>query len=144
MVGPDDRGVDEVEALEVLRALAALRERSYQELVERLLDREETLEVVGPSGTRYQVELQGLWDARSDDILRVLGCVDDGGGGLSFRSRLPSLSPPTNRSSANSSTTSRLWTLPGPVRPLHGAAPGGLARGYLRTVYLTGSLRAYT
>ena len=72
--------MDKVEAREVLAAqLASLRQLSYQQLVERLLDREETVEVVGASGACYQLELQGLWDARPNDVLRVLGSVDDGG-----------------------------------------------------------------
>jgi len=50
--------MDKVEALQVLTAqLASLRGLSDEQLVERLLDREETLEVVGPSGKRYQLEL---------------------------------------------------------------------------------------
>ncbi len=76
----DDRGVDKVEARAVLAAeMESLRQLSYQQLVERLLDREETLEVLGASGTRYQIELQGVWDARPNDVLRILGSVDDGG-----------------------------------------------------------------
>jgi hypothetical protein len=72
--------VDKVEARKVLGTqLSSLRELSYQELVARLLDREETLEVAGPSGTLYQLELQGLWDTRQKDVLRVVGSVDDGG-----------------------------------------------------------------
>jgi hypothetical protein len=56
-----------------------LRQLSYRQLVERLLDREETLEVLGASGSRYQVELQSVWDARPNDVLRIPGSVDDGG-----------------------------------------------------------------
>jgi hypothetical protein len=77
----DSRNVDKVEAREVLAAeLATLRRLSYQQLVERLLDRVEATEVMGVSGARYQVEIQALWDApdRPNDVLRVLGGVDDG------------------------------------------------------------------
>jgi hypothetical protein len=72
--------VDKVEARAMLaQQLASLRQLSYQQLVERLLDREETLEVLGASGMRYQVELQGVWDDRPNGVLRILGSVDDGG-----------------------------------------------------------------
>ena len=72
--------MDKVEAGAVLAAeMESLRQLSYQQLGERLLDRVETVEVLGGSGTRYQIELQGVWDARPDDVLRILGSVDDGG-----------------------------------------------------------------
>jgi hypothetical protein len=72
--------MNKVEARAVLTAeMESLRQLSYQQLVERLLDRVETLEVLSEPGTRYQVELQGVWDARPDDVLRILGSVDDGG-----------------------------------------------------------------
>ncbi|HWM13462.1 MAG TPA: hypothetical protein VNO56_03205 [Gaiellaceae bacterium] len=68
------------EARGVLAAeLAKLRGLSYSELVARLLDRKETVQVVAASGTTYQVEVQGLWDDRPGDDLRVLGAIDDGG-----------------------------------------------------------------
>ena len=59
--------------------LAKLRGLSHPELVARLLDREQTVEVVAASGTTYQVELQALWDDRPEGGLRVIGAVDDGG-----------------------------------------------------------------
>jgi hypothetical protein len=72
--------MDEVEARAVLGAqMASLQEVPYQQLVERLLDQEEVQEAVGASGTRYQIELQGLWDAGPHSVLRVSGSVDDGG-----------------------------------------------------------------
>ena len=71
---------NKLEAREVLAVqLTALRQLSYEQLVERLLDREETFDVAGPSGTQYQVELQAFWDARPNDVLHVLVSVDDGG-----------------------------------------------------------------
>ena len=71
--------MDKVEARKVLAGhMAGLRQLSYQELVERLLDRVEAFEVAGPSGAEYQVELQAFWDGRPDDVLRVIGSVDDG------------------------------------------------------------------
>jgi hypothetical protein len=78
--------MDNVEARRILAAkLDELRRLSYHQLVDRLLDREETSEVTGTSAVRYQLELQGFWDSQPDGVLRVLGCVDDGG----FRAFVP-------------------------------------------------------
>jgi len=72
--------VDESEArgLATVR-LEALRAVSYSELVDRLAGRVETDGVVGPSGARYQLEVQGLWDRDVGESLRVIVSVDDGG-----------------------------------------------------------------
>jgi hypothetical protein len=39
----------------------------------------QTLEIVGASGTRYNVEAQALWDSKKRDNIRVLASIDDGG-----------------------------------------------------------------
>ena len=59
--------------------LARLRQEPYEELVSRLLDKQETFERSASDGTRYQVELQALWDDEHRGDLRVLVSVDDGG-----------------------------------------------------------------
>jgi hypothetical protein len=56
-----------------------LRTVSYEELVARLLEKQETFETAAPDGIRYQVELQGLWDDQTARNLRVFVNVDDGG-----------------------------------------------------------------
>jgi hypothetical protein len=72
--------VDKVEARAILGAeVEKLRACSYSELVERLLDKQETFEVTGPSGSWYQVELQAFWDDKPAGNLRVIGAIDDGG-----------------------------------------------------------------
>ena len=72
--------MDSVEAKAVLGAeLTKLRALSYTDLVERLLDRHETFEVAGPSGVRYQIELQAFWDDKPGRNLRVVAAIDDGG-----------------------------------------------------------------
>jgi len=72
-------GVDRAEAEEVVRAeLAKLRAATYSELVERLLDKQESFERVGPSGVRYTIELDAFWDDRPSENLRVIAMVDDG------------------------------------------------------------------
>ena len=79
--------MDKDEAQDLLRAeLVRWQERSYSELVERLLDRQEVREVIGPSGAWYQLEVQAFWDAQPDGVLRVLGAIDDGRG---FRANVP-------------------------------------------------------
>jgi hypothetical protein len=56
-----------------------LREVGYDELVSRLLDKQETFEKAAPDGARYQVELQAFWDDETSGNLRVFVNVDDGG-----------------------------------------------------------------
>lgn len=77
--------MDKAEAKSLLRAhLGQYRNRSYSELM-ALLSREETTELEGPSGIRYQVEIQVFWDDSVGGCLRVLGSIDDGGCGPSVR-----------------------------------------------------------
>ena len=72
--------MDKDEARAVLAdQIAALRRRSYEELRTSLLNDSETFEVVGASGTKYQVELQAHWDSGKGGPLRVIVCIDDGG-----------------------------------------------------------------
>jgi hypothetical protein len=42
-------------------------------------ERAEHLEVSGPTGTRYGVEVQFLWDDKEKQTIRILGSIDDGG-----------------------------------------------------------------
>jgi hypothetical protein len=74
--------VDEQEAREVLKPIVTeFRARSYAELREVTLDHPEVRDVVGPSGTRYQVEIGSvLDDAKHNRNLRVFFSIDDGRG----------------------------------------------------------------
>ena len=70
--------MDKQEALSVLeRQLAEYRRLSYGELAARIGD-DEQCEVVGPSGTEYQIEVQFLWDGQPNGNIRVFGGIDDG------------------------------------------------------------------
>lgn len=72
--------MDKAEAKGILAAeIEKLRANSYSELVERLLDSQDTLEVTAASGTWYQIELQAFWDDKPGGNLRVTGSIDDGG-----------------------------------------------------------------
>jgi hypothetical protein len=72
--------VDKKEARQILsEEIAKLRKLSYGELRESLLRESETFEVVGASGTRYQVETEAFWDSGAEGPLRVLALIDDGG-----------------------------------------------------------------
>jgi hypothetical protein len=79
--------VNKREAREIQAArIEELRRLSYQELVERLVDTGPLIEeIVGPSGTTYQLEIQGLWEDKRSSTLRVLVSIDDGG----WRSFMP-------------------------------------------------------
>jgi len=56
-----------------------LRQEQYEQLVSRLLDKQESFERAAPDGTKYQLEVQALWDDRALGNLRVIVSVDDGG-----------------------------------------------------------------
>jgi hypothetical protein len=72
--------VDKHEARTILaEQVSALRSRSYEELRTSLLNDSETFEIVGASGTKYQVELQAHWDSGNGGPLRVFALIDDGG-----------------------------------------------------------------
>ena len=58
----DCRRMNKAEARTVLEAeLAKYRAKPYRELV-ALIGNPRTIEVTGPSGTVYQIEIQALWD----------------------------------------------------------------------------------
>ena len=73
--------MDNTEARSVLRVeLAKYRAKDYGQLA-ALVGNPQTREVTAPSGTRYQLEVQALWDdpARPNGVLRIAGAIDDGG-----------------------------------------------------------------
>jgi hypothetical protein len=49
----------------------------YAELAAKI-GHEESLEVVGPSGTECQMEIQIRWDHKPAGDVRVMGSIDDG------------------------------------------------------------------
>jgi len=71
--------MDKREAKAVLAEfLQQFRRRSYEEL-RQLLGSQTTDEATGPSGVKYQLEVEVFWDNKPNGNLRVLGAVDDGG-----------------------------------------------------------------
>ncbi len=79
--------MDKKEAHSILSEhLARYRSRSYSELASWAReDRIDTPEAVGPSGTRYQIEVQFFWDAKPEGDVRVCASIDDRG----IRASLP-------------------------------------------------------
>ena len=59
--------------------LRALREIPWAELRDRYLNNAETNDVVGDSGTVYQVQTLVVWDDKKESDLRVMVAIDDGG-----------------------------------------------------------------
>jgi hypothetical protein len=53
-----------------------LRQEQYEQLVSRLLDKQESSERAAPDGTKYQLEVQALWDDRALRNLRVIVSVE--------------------------------------------------------------------
>jgi hypothetical protein len=73
--------MDNIEAERLLEEhLSKYRAKSYQDLRE-LIGSAETAEIVGPSGAWYQIEVEAFWDdaKRPNELLRVVGAIDDGG-----------------------------------------------------------------
>jgi hypothetical protein len=58
--------------------LAPYRLQTYVEL-QRLLNTQDTFEVTGPSGAKYQLEIQAMWDSERRGNLRVMASIDDFG-----------------------------------------------------------------
>ena len=74
------------EALSLLNAkLDEYCKLSHDQLAARIGD-EEFPEVVGATGTQYQIETQIVWDDKPGGDVRVLAAIDDGGCAVS---RLP-------------------------------------------------------
>jgi len=71
--------MDDAEAMSVLaREMAHYRARTYADLVQ-LLDETTHIDTDGPSGTKYQVGIEVMWDGPSNGDLRVIGAIDDAG-----------------------------------------------------------------
>ncbi len=62
----------------LLAYVQRFRGRSYDEL-RGLIGAPLNERVLGPSGARYQIEIQAHWDDRAGGDLRVLVSIDDGG-----------------------------------------------------------------
>jgi hypothetical protein len=71
--------MDRNEALGLLRQqLERHRTRSHREL-QSLIAEPEVVELVGPSGTRFCIEVLAVWDSQVGGDIRVIGAIDDGG-----------------------------------------------------------------
>ena len=71
--------MDKSEAKQLLLAhLQKYRDRSYGDLL-ALLETPQNTELVGASGTKYQVQVQAFWDLKPQGNVRVRGAIDDGG-----------------------------------------------------------------
>ncbi len=71
-------GMDKPEARELLTAkLDEYRQVPYALLAARVGE-QECHEVTGPSGMKYQIEIEVRWDHKPNDAIRVLGAIDDG------------------------------------------------------------------
>jgi hypothetical protein len=71
--------MDTNEARGILLAESAkYRAKNYGDLV-ALLRHQDTYEIIGPSETVYQLELQAFWDDKATGVLRVRTAIDDRG-----------------------------------------------------------------
>jgi hypothetical protein len=71
--------MDKVEARNLLaQQLASYRVLPYRDLV-KLVGANATVEVRGPSGVEYQIEIEVMWDSPREKVnIRVMGTIDDG------------------------------------------------------------------
>ena len=68
------------EAKQIIRVeLESFRAKPYSELVQMIGAEPVTSERTGPSGKRYQIEIQVFWDDKAGGDIRVVGSIDDGG-----------------------------------------------------------------
>jgi len=71
--------MDKAEAKKIVAEQLA-RFKDHAQLVPFLASQHvEHFEVLGASGTRYQVEVQFFWDDVRKRTIRVVGSIDDGG-----------------------------------------------------------------
>jgi hypothetical protein len=71
--------VDKDEARQLLdEFLQDLKTKSYRKLQE-LIGKPECIERPGPSGIRYQIEYEAVWDVKPWGDLRIIASIDDGG-----------------------------------------------------------------
>jgi hypothetical protein len=72
--------MDKPEATKLLATeLARFRQRPYDDLATMVGSPKHTVEVIGPSGTRYYLDVLAYWDGEPGGNVRVTGTIDDGG-----------------------------------------------------------------
>jgi len=71
--------MDNNEARAILtQYLSRYRNRSYADLV-GMIGELDVAETAGPSGAKYQIEVEVHWDDKAQHNVRVLAGIDDGG-----------------------------------------------------------------
>ena len=68
----------------LLEELAPYGRLPYDELVANIGE-DRYLQVRGPTGTEYQIEIQFMWDHKQGGDIRVLAAIDDGSFRGAFR-----------------------------------------------------------
>ena len=72
--------MDREEARQIIQTeLEPYRAKPYSELVQMINAKPVTGEIIGPSGQRYQIEIEAFWDSKPNGNIRVSGAIDDGG-----------------------------------------------------------------
>ena len=62
----------------LVRELETYRGKTCADLLP-LLDETEHVEINGPSGVTYQVDIYAVWDGKPNGDLRIFGAIDDSG-----------------------------------------------------------------
>lgn len=72
--------MDNEEALSLLKDFLDQLESAGYEALSARVGENNALEITGPSGRKYQIEYDILWDHKPPDgDIRIIGSVDDGG-----------------------------------------------------------------
>jgi hypothetical protein len=71
--------MDNEEALSLLKNFLDRVEAAGYVALSKRAGESDSLEVVGASGKKYQIEYDIQWDHKPDGAIRIIGSVDDGG-----------------------------------------------------------------
>jgi hypothetical protein len=72
--------MDKAEARLIMeRRVAEARQQPYAGLRDKWLGQPDCEQVTGAGGVVYQVEIEGVWDDRKAEHLRLVVSIDDGG-----------------------------------------------------------------
>ena len=61
------------------------RSLNYERLRAKINQEKDVFEIKAPSGATYYIDIIVVWDDKPNGIIRVMGCIDDGG----FRAFFP-------------------------------------------------------
>lgn len=68
------------EALKILATkISEFRSLTFNQLRQKIDQNKDVFEITGTSGVIYYIDIMVIWDDKPKGIIRVMGCIDDGG-----------------------------------------------------------------